>query len=50
MSQTQVSAEWLFNEIETYFKFELFKSKMKIGLSVVGKIDCDWCIYLTSKC
>ena len=38
MSQTQVSVEWLFNDIKNYFKFVLLKSQMKIGLSAVGKI------------
>ena len=38
MSQTQVSVEWLFIEIKSYFKFVSLKSQMKIGVSAVGKI------------
>ena len=30
------------NEIKTYFKFVSVKSRMKIGLSAVGKIYCGW--------
>ena len=33
MSQTEVSVEWLFNEIKTYFKFVSLKSKVRIGRS-----------------
>ena len=37
MSQTQVSVEWLFNEIKTSFKFVSLKSQMKTGLSQLAK-------------
>ena len=40
MSQTQVSVEWLFNEIKTSFKFVSLKSQMRIGLSAASKIYC----------
>ena len=33
MRQTRVSVEWLFNKIETYFKFVSLKSRVKIGRS-----------------
>ena len=45
MSHTQVSVEWLFNKIETYFKFVSLKSQMKVGLNVVGKICCVYMPY-----
>ena len=48
VSQTRVSVERLFNEIETCFKFVLSKSLMKIGLSVVGKI-CALTIFCRDK-
>ena len=40
MSQTRDSVAWLFNEIKTYFKFVLLKSRMGIGLSAASKIYC----------
>lgn len=38
--------EWLFREIKTYFKFALFKSQMKIGLSAVAKTYFVYLFYL----
>lgn len=37
-SSVRVSVEWLFRDVEEYFKFiDIFLKKLKLGLSAVGK-------------
>ena len=38
MSEVRISVEWLFNDINNYFKFMDFKKNLKVGLSSVGKM------------
>lgn len=38
MSIVRLSVEWVFGDIINYFSFFDFKKKLKIGLSVVGKM------------
>ena len=49
MSQTRVHVEWLLNKIKNCFKFALLKSKMKIGLSVAGKICCAYTLLQNAR-
>ena len=38
MSSVRISVEWLFGDIQNYFKFIDFKKNLKVGLSSVGKM------------
>ena len=38
MSKARVSVEWIFGDIINYFAFLDFKKKLKVKLSVVGKM------------
>ena len=38
MSKARISVEWIFNDINNYFKFLDFKKNLKLGLSAVGKM------------
>jgi len=38
MSSVRTSVEWLFGDIQNYFKFIDFKKNLKVGLSSVGKM------------
>ena len=38
MSSVRKSVEWLFGDIQNYFKFIDFKKNLKVGLSSVGKM------------
>ena len=38
MSKVRVTVEWLFGNIQNYFKFIDFKKEMKLCLSPVGKV------------
>ena len=38
MSSVRTSVEWLFADVQNYFKFIDFKKNLKVGLSSVGKM------------
>ena len=38
MNSVRTSVEWLFADVQNYFKFIDFKKNLKVGLSSVGKM------------
>ena len=38
MSSVRTSVEWLFPDVQNYFKFIDFKENLKVGFSSVGKM------------